>query len=199
MKTAQDRKKAAASSTYSKVKPVVVKHMLKDNIAPIAEHKAPSVMAQTAPFSDTSFSPRFYGAGVPPYYGKPNEVSRDLIQSLEYGMSALQPRKENIDPQFSERSGLSGSPGGPDPFQELTTDELDRLKAENIDRIQKIEEAYFKKREDMKKVKEIMQERAEQREHKLKIKDSSLSYPTYGRGIDPDQNMDTYMINKSLC
>jgi hypothetical protein len=26
-----------------------------------------------------------------------------------------------------------------------------------------------------------------------------LSYPTYGRGIDPNPNIDTYMINKNLC
>ena len=51
----------------------------------------------------------------------------------------------------------------------------------------------------MKKVKEIMQERAEQRECKVKKIDSNLSYPTYGRGVDPDQRMDTYMINQSLC
>ena len=26
-----------------------------------------------------------------------------------------------------------------------------------------------------------------------------MSYPTYGRGIDPNPSIDTYMINSSLC
>jgi len=32
-------------------------------------------------------SPRFYGQGLPPYFGKPEDVSRDLIQNLEKGMT----------------------------------------------------------------------------------------------------------------
>ena len=36
------------------------------------------------------------------------------------------------------------------------------------------------------------------REHKEK-KSDGLSYPTYGRGIDPNPNIDTYMINEHLC
>lgn len=45
-----------------------------------------------------------------------------------------------------------------------------------------------------------MQERADLRETKEKHVDSSLSYPTYGRsGVDPDPNINTYMINKHLC
>jgi hypothetical protein len=26
-----------------------------------------------------------------------------------------------------------------------------------------------------------------------------LSYPTYGRGLEPNPNIDSYMINESLC
>jgi len=37
------------------------------------------------------------------------------------------------------------------------------------------------------------------REAKEKHVDSSLSYPTYGRGVDPDPNINTFMINKNLC
>ncbi len=42
-------------------------------------------------------SPRFYGQGQPPYFGKPEDVSRDLIHNLESGMSALKQsvKKEN--------------------------------------------------------------------------------------------------------
>lgn len=34
-------------------------------------------------------SPRFYGQGLPPYYGKPDDVSKDLIYNLEKGMQNL--------------------------------------------------------------------------------------------------------------
>ena len=30
-------------------------------------------------------------------------------------------------------------------------------------------------------------------------KTDSLSYPTYGRGLEPNPNIDSYMINQSLC
>jgi hypothetical protein len=30
-------------------------------------------------------------------------------------------------------------------------------------------------------------------------KTDSLSYPTYGRGLEPNPNIDSYMINESLC
>ena len=47
-------------------------------------------------------------------------------------------------------------------------------------------------------MKEICQERAEQRQHVQK-KTDSLNYPTYGRGLEPNPNIDSYMINESLC
>ena len=55
-------------------------------------------------FSETSMSPRFYGQGAPPYYGRPEEVSRDLLTNLQKGMNELkaqqvQRAKENRDPQ----------------------------------------------------------------------------------------------------
>ena len=77
-------------------------------------------------------------------------------------------------------------------------DELDQLKQQNESRIKDIEERYFQKRDEIKKVKEVCQERAEQRVHVQK-KTDSLSYPTYGRGLEPNPNIDSYMINQSLC
>jgi hypothetical protein len=47
-------------------------------------------------------SPRFYGAGQPPYYGKVEDANRDLLQSLQKGMNDLKRsnimKKENVDP-----------------------------------------------------------------------------------------------------
>ena len=33
----------------------------------------------------------------------------------------------------------------------------------------------------------------------MQKKTDSLSYPTYGRGLEPNPNIDSYMINESLC
>ena len=81
----------------------------------------------------------------------------------------------------------------------ITMDELDRLKLENEERIRMIENKYFQKKEDIKKVKQELNERSDLREPKEKHYDSSLNYPTYGRGFDPTPDINTYMINKSLC
>lgn len=82
----------------------------------------------------------------------------------------------------------------------MTMDELDALRLQNEDRIRQIEEKYFKKKEESRQIRDLMQERADLRETKEKHVDSSLSYPTYGRsGVDPDPNINTYMINKHLC
>ena len=81
----------------------------------------------------------------------------------------------------------------------MTLDELDRLKSANEDRIKAIESKYFQRKDELRNVREIFQEKADLREPKEKHVDSSLSYPTYGRGIDPNPGFDSYMINKGLC
>ncbi len=81
----------------------------------------------------------------------------------------------------------------------MSVDELDKLKSLNQDRIAKIEERFFKRKEEIQNVKELLQARADARDPKEKHIDSSFNYPTYGRGVDPDPNMDTYMINRGLC
>ncbi len=63
-----ERKQKSAYAVHSKVKPVVVRHLLKDQIAAIAD---PSMKGDTVRLSDTSLSPRFYGNQPPPYYGRP--------------------------------------------------------------------------------------------------------------------------------
>ena len=78
-------------------------------------------------------------------------------------------------------------------------DELDRLKQQNEDRIKSIEDKYFQKKEEIRKVKDIFHERADLRETKEKRVDSSMNYPTYGRGMDPAPTLNTFMINQNLC
>ena len=90
------------------------------------------------------------------------------------------------------------NPNAKEDIMNMGMDELDQLKQQNQDRIKQIEEKYFQRKDDIKKVKEICQERAEQREIVQK-KSDSLSYPTYGRGLEPNPNIDSYMINEHLC
>lgn len=90
------------------------------------------------------------------------------------------------------------NPGAGADIMNMGMDELETLRQQNEDRIKAIEERYFQKRDEIKSVKEICAERAEQREYREK-KSDGLSYPTYGRGLDPNPNIDTYMINEHLC
>ena len=90
------------------------------------------------------------------------------------------------------------NPGAQPDIMNMGMEELESLRQQNEDRIKEIEAKYFQKKEEIKSVKEICQEKAELREYKEK-KTDSLSYPTYGRGLDPNPNIDTYMINEHLC
>lgn len=87
----------------------------------------------------------------------------------------------------------------------MSMEELDHLRAQNLERIRQIEQKYFEKREQFsdqnfkKLVKEKVDEVMDQRDIKEKRIDSSLNYPTYGRKMDPKMEIDTFMINKSLC
>ena len=83
--------------------------------------------------------------------------------------------------------------------EHFTLEELDKLKEQNEERIRQIESKYFQRKDELRNVRDIFLEKAELREPKEKRIDSSLSYPTYGRGIDPNPNIDSYMINKNLC
>jgi hypothetical protein len=114
---------------------------------------------------------------------------------LRSGRSDLVRHIDQLPPYLSQ---MIVSPGvGPD-LMNMGMEELETLKHQNEDRIKAIEDRYFQKRDEIKSVKEICQERAELREHREK-KSDGLSYPTYGRGLDPNPNIDSYMINEHLC
>lgn len=50
----------------------------------------------------------------------------------------------------------------------------------------------------MKTYKDLLHETNDQKEVKEKKQDSNLCYPSYGRGIDPEIPLNTYMVNPSL-
>jgi hypothetical protein len=119
-------------------------------------------------------SPRFHGAsGQHPFYGRPEEVSRDLLQSLQKGMYDLRHlKKENVDPHANSAvrmqqpsqmdrtyrseygqinldqlppylSMMITNPNAKEDIMNMGMDELDTLKLQNEDRIKQIEERYF--------------------------------------------------------
>lgn len=58
-------------------------------------------------------SPRFYGpSGQHPYFGKPEEVSRELLSTLQRGMNELRQkqdeRRENLDPNVRYEQMMRG-------------------------------------------------------------------------------------------
>jgi hypothetical protein len=56
-------------------------------------------------------SPRFHGPqSQHPFYGRPEEVSRDLLQSLQKGMYDLRHlKKENVDPHANSAARMQQS------------------------------------------------------------------------------------------
>ena len=72
--------------------------------------------------------------------------------------------------------------------------ELDVLLDKNEARINAIKEKFNLKRGEIKSFLEVLGEQKEAFEAKEHFKDNSLAYPTYGRGLQPNINMNTFMI-----
>jgi|TARA_B110000305_G_C19294723_1_gene566012 hypothetical protein len=82
----------------------------------------------------------------------------------------------------------------------MNNDELDQLNEKNKKRVKAIEEEYFAKNKEIKTAKEIMNENKETFETKERFKDSSINYPTYGRGLKlPQMELNTFMISQTMC
>lgn len=81
-------------TVHQKIQPVVVKHVIKTDrqqqqavptlhdLKMTHQQSFTQMGKESVRFSETSMSPRFYGQGQPPYYGRPEEVSRDLLSNL---------------------------------------------------------------------------------------------------------------------
>ena len=55
------------------------------------------------------------------------------------------------------------------------------------------------KKDSIKSFHEVLVEQKEAFEAKEHFKDNSLAYPTYGRGLQPNINMNTFMIQEGMC
>lgn len=82
---------------------------------------------------------------------------------------------------------------------EMNTNELDTLLEKNEARIEAIKEKYNVKKTEIKDYKQVLAEQKETFECRETFKDNSLAYPSYGRGLQPNINMNTFMVQESMC
>ncbi len=87
-------------------------------------------------------------------------MPRHLNQSQMYRSSEYAPpiNLEQLPPYLSM---MITNPNAKEDIMNMGMDELETLKQQNEDRIKQIEERYFQRKDEIKKVKEICQERAE--------------------------------------
>ena len=76
--------------------------------------------------------------------------------------------------------------------------ELDVLLEKNEQRIEAIKDKFNLKRSEIKSYHEVLAESKEAFEAKEHFKDNSLSYPSYGRGLQPNINMNTFMVQENM-
>ena len=81
----------------------------------------------------------------------------------------------------------------------MNTSELDVLLEKNEARINAIKEKFDLRKESIKSFHEVLVEQKEEFETREHFKDNSLAYPTYGRGLQPNINMNTFMIQEGMC
>lgn len=106
-----------------------------------------------------------------------------------------------LGPNFDAQSVKTNDKFAWSAVGEMNNQELDQLLAKNNDR-SKVLEADFKE-----KTMNIAEERKEARkaeaeafEVKEKYKDSSINYPTYGRGLKkPGIELNTFMVQEKMC
>ena len=76
--------------------------------------------------------------------------------------------------------------------------ELDQLAKTNAQRVQAIEERYNFKNQSIKPYIQIIRDQKVEWQTEIVNVESVESYPTYGRGIEPPMNMDTFMIQEAV-
>ena len=120
----------------------------------------------------------------------------ELISSLEHKIEILESqvtefqRTAKIDDgtdgiNYETQSIQSAVIYNQSAIGEMNIDELDQLKAKNAKRIAEIEATYFKSKREIKAYGQVVHQLKEEWSTKEQYKDSSTSYPTYGRGLEP--------------
>ena len=76
----------------------------------------------------------------------------------------------------------------------MNPNELDKLLEKNEARIKDIKERYLAKKENIQTYHDLVNELKDNFETRERFKDNSLSYPSYGRGLEPNIEMNTFMV-----
>jgi hypothetical protein len=81
----------------------------------------------------------------------------------------------------------------------MNQQELDHLLIKNEARIREIEERYRIKSSEIPTYKDELNKEKDTFKTRQKYMDNSLAYPTYGRGMTPSREMNTFMIQPNLA
>ena len=81
----------------------------------------------------------------------------------------------------------------------MNQQELDQLLQKNEARIEEIKARFNLKMSNTQTYHEVLHEQKENFKTRQKHTDNSLAYPTYGRGLTPDREMNTFMIQPNLA
>lgn len=101
--------------------------------------------------------------------------------------------------QATERSIYTNKTYNNSAVGEMNTNELDTLLYKNEARIAAIKEKFSVRQGDIKDYRQVMAEQKKNFECRETFKDNSLAYPSYGRGLQPNINMNTFMVQENMC
>jgi len=119
--------------------------------------------------------------------------------NAQHALESLQKlRSEHNINGHSPRSIHSGLTYNQSAVGEMNTNELDNLLEKNELRIAEIKERYQLKSETIQTKHDLINEMKDTFETKERFKDNSLSYPSYGRGLEPTINMNTFMVQEGM-
>lgn len=129
---------------------------------------------------------------------KPQNENLNTINA-QHALESLQKLRADHDVNaHSTRSIHSGLTYNQSAVGEMNTTELDTLLEKNEARIKEIKERYQLKSETIQTKHDLINEMKDQWETKERFKDNSLSYPSYGRGLEPSINMNTFMVQEGM-
>ena len=77
--------------------------------------------------------------------------------------------------------------------------ELDTLLEANNKRIKEIQDRFALSQTEVRTARDVIQEEKKHWETKMRHKDNTLAYPTYGRGLTPNMKMNTFMVQENMC
>jgi hypothetical protein len=119
--------------------------------------------------------------------------------NAQHALESLQKlRSEHNMNEHETRSIHSALTYNQSAVGEMNTNELDSLLEKNELRIAEIKERYQLKSETIQTKHDLINEMKDTFETKERFKDNSLSYPSYGRGLEPTINMNTFMVQEGM-